>query len=216
MHGSPSKKTSGATLERWRLKIGAIPVTLLLPSDSWSQLTPCVPKVRVSTDSTHKTIFCQATSARLSTKCWGSTWTKSQSQCCLDVFPRQLGGGSESRIPTLPAQGGGRRVVAGLCQRHPFGMEGSASLLLSGLCRLCARALPRKNCHVRVSSPRVHTRNKTQHPQTHTRSHPHSSSPLPSSSSTLPSPPLLPTTTTTRRSCTSTRCPVAQGDLFRA
>ena len=60
------------------------------------------------------------------------------------VFPRQVGGGSESRDPDMPAQGGGRRVVAGLCQRHHLGMEGSASLLLSGLCRVRASAPPRK------------------------------------------------------------------------
>ena len=60
--------------------------------------------------------------------------------------------------------------MAGLYLRHPLGMEGSASLFLSGLCRL--RNCPAtKNSHVSVCGPRVHTRNKTQHTQCHSFIH---------------------------------------------
>ena len=107
-------------------------------------------------------------------------------------------GGASPGIPTCQ-----HKVVVGESWRAcacntPFGMEGSASLLLSGLCRLRASSLPREQLSRQSQSPRVHTRNKhstcsVMHPLTHFLPPPSSSLPLPSSSPPPSPPPPHPT-----------------------
>ena len=160
--------------EEWGTPIGVIPMMSVHERDSHeavgAHLTPWVPMVRV-TDSpvwfgnvpTYKTWFFIRPSGLACLRRVGKALGRDALHSAPSVFflfSKAVGGGSESWDPHMPAQGGGRRIVAGLRQRHPLGLEGSASLLLSGLCRLRARSPPRKHCRLRVCGLRVHTRTK--------------------------------------------------------
>ena len=142
--------------------------------DCWTQLTPCVPKVRVTRPfsvseqrlDTQDNFFVKPAGPDCLRSVGVALGRRVQSQCSLLVFPRQVGGGSESRDP--PHASTRRWSVESWRARasdNPLGMEGSEYLLLSGLCRLRASSPPRKHCHVRVCGLCVHTRTITCHAQ---------------------------------------------------
>ena len=126
--------------------------------------------------------FRQAGRACLSTKCWSSTLTKSPVTVQSSCFSKA--NGRRERVPGSPLASTRRwsESRGGHAPVTPLGMEGSESLLLSGLCRLRASSTPRKLCHVRVCGLCVHTRTITRHAQcqalTHSLTHSLPPSPL--------------------------------------
>ena len=100
-----------------------------------------------------------ASRARQSTKCWGSTWTKSPVTVlsCLSTAS-----GTRERVPGSPhaSTRWWSESRGGQAPKTPL-RDGSESLLLGGLCRLRATAPATRNSHVRVWGPRAHTQQNT-------------------------------------------------------
>ena len=125
--GSPSnlplerlQSAGDESLERFQpLKTtGVTPVRLLDTTDTMCSKSPCHQPFSVSEQrlDTQDNFFVKPAGPDCVRSVGVALGRRVQSQCSLLVFPRQVGGGSESRDPHMLAQGDGRRVVAGTRQ----------------------------------------------------------------------------------------------------
>ena len=97
---------------------GVTPVRLQDTTDTMCSKSPCHQPFSVSQQrlDTQDNFFVKPAGPDCLRSVGVALGRRVQSQCSLLVFPRQVGGGSESRDPHMLAQGDGRRVVAGTRQ----------------------------------------------------------------------------------------------------